>query len=62
MGPTLAATSQQLRYFFLRSPRAIQTLVIPPVMGVVVAHTSFVEYGLAAQTAAFAAMSVVAGS
>ncbi|MCB0911660.1 MAG: hypothetical protein KDB60_08600 [Propionibacteriaceae bacterium] len=61
-GPTLAATSQQLRYFFLRSPRAIQTLVIPPVMGVVVAHASFAEYGLAAQTAAFAAMSVVAGS
>lgn len=61
-GPTLAATSQQLRYFFLRSPRAIQTLVIPPVMGVVVAHSSFTNYGLAAQTAAFTAMSVVAGS
>lgn len=61
-GPTLAAMSQQLRYFFLRSPRAIQTLVIPPVMGVVVAHASFAEYGLAAQAAAFAAMSVVAGS
>jgi hypothetical protein len=61
-GPTLAAASQQLRYFFLRSPRAIQTLVIPPVMGVVVAHASFGAYGLAAQSAAFAAMSVVAGS
>ena len=61
-GPGVAAASQQLRYFFLRSPRAIQTLVIPPVMGVVVAHSSFAGYGLAAQTAAFAAMSVVAGS
>ncbi len=61
-GPTLAATSQQLRYFFLRSPRAIQTLVIPPVMGIVVAHASFSQYGLAAQSAAFAAMSVVSGS
>lgn len=61
-GPTLAAASQQLRYFFLRSPRAIQTLVIPPVMGVVVAHASFAEYGPEAQAAAFAAMSVVAGS
>ncbi len=61
-GPTLAAASQQLRYFFLRSPRAIQTLVIPPVMGVVVAHASFSSYGLEAQVAAFAAMSVVAGS
>jgi hypothetical protein len=61
-GPTLAAASQQLRYFFLRSPRAIQTLVIPPVMGVVVAHASFADYGPEAQTAAFAAMSVVAGS
>jgi len=61
-GPTRAAMSQQLRYFFLRSPRAIQTLVIPPVMGVVVAHASFASYGLAAQSAAFVAMSVVAGS
>ncbi|MGC3993015.1 MAG: hypothetical protein QM779_02610 [Propionicimonas sp.] len=61
-GPTTAAASQQLRYFFLRSPRAIQTLVIPPVMGIVVAHTSFAVYGLPAQAAAFAAMSVVAGS
>ncbi|MFT4110413.1 hypothetical protein [Propionicimonas sp.] len=61
-GPTTAAASQQLRYFFLRSPRAIQTLVIPPVMGVVVAHASFAAYGLPAQSAAFAAMSVVAGS
>lgn len=60
-GPARAAASQQLRYFFLRSPRAIQTLVIPPVMGVVVAHASFVSYGPEAQVAAFAAMSVVAG-
>ena len=61
-GPTVAAAAQQLRYFFFRSPRAIQTLIIPPVMGVVVAHASFAEYGLAAQSAGFAAMSVVAGS
>jgi hypothetical protein len=61
-GPTSAAASQQLRYFFFRSPRAIQTLIIPPVMGVVVAHASFADYGLTAQSAAFAAMSVVAGS
>lgn len=61
-GPTTAATAQQLRYFFFRSPRAIQTLIIPPVMGMVVAHSSFAPYGLAAQAAAFAAMSVVAGS
>ena len=61
-GPMAAAAAQQLRYFFFRSPRAIQTLIIPPVMGVVVAHASFADYGLAAQSAAFAAMSVVAGS
>lgn len=61
-GPARAAAAQQLRYFFFRSPRALQTLIIPPVMGVVVAHTSFAGYGLAAQSAAFAAMSVVAGS
>jgi hypothetical protein len=61
-GPMSAAAAQQLRYFFFRSPRAIQTLIIPPVMGVVVAHASFADYGLAAQSAAFAAMSVVAGS
>lgn len=61
-GPGTAAAAQQLRYFFFRSPRALQTLIIPPVMGVVVAHTSFATYGLAAQAAAFAAMSVVAGT
>ncbi|MGV8909253.1 MAG: hypothetical protein ACOH1Y_09745, partial [Propionicimonas sp.] len=61
-GPSTAAAAQQLRYFFFRSPRAIQTLIIPPVMGLVVAHASFGDYGLAAQAAAFAAMSVVAGS
>lgn len=61
-GPTLAAASQQLRYYFLRSPRAIQTVVIPPVMGVVVAHSSFAGYGPQAQTAAFAALSVVSGA
>ncbi len=61
-GPLAAATAQQWRYFFFRSPKAIQTLIIPPVMGVMVAHTTFASFGLEAQAAAFAALAVVVGS
>ncbi|MCE1173563.1 MAG: hypothetical protein LWW77_03025 [Propionibacteriales bacterium] len=60
--PRTAAISQQWRYFFFRSPKAIQTLIIPPVMGVMVAHSTFTGAGLAGQTAAFAALAVVVGS
>lgn len=61
-GPLTAAMAQQWRYFFFRSPKAIQTLIIPPVMGVMVAHTTFGSFGLEAQAAAFAALAVVVGS
>lgn len=57
--PVQAAAAQQLRYFFFRSPRALQTLIIPPVIGVFVAHSSFSNRGLIWQAAAFAAMSVI---
>lgn len=57
-----AASAQQLRYFFFRSPKAIQTLLIPPVMGMMVAHSTFGELGVPAQAAAFAALAVVVGS
>lgn len=60
--PTTAALAQQWRYFFFRSPKAIQTLIIPPVMGVMVAHTSFAASGVPAQTTAFAALAIVVGS
>lgn len=60
--PTQAAAAQQLRYFFFRSPRALQTLIIPPVIGVFVAHSSFADRGLVWQSAAFAAMSVISSS
>ncbi len=60
--PRTAAIAQQWRYFFFRSPKAIQTLIIPPVMGVMVAHSTFTGAGLAGQTAAFAALAVVVGS
>ncbi len=60
--PTTAAIAQQWRYFFFRSPKAIQTLIIPPVMGIMVAHTTFASNGLAAQAATFAALAVVVGS
>jgi hypothetical protein len=60
--PTTAALAQQWRYFFFRSPKAIQTLIIPPVMGVMVAHTTFGASGVAAQTTAFAALAIVVGS
>jgi ABC-2 type transport system permease protein len=61
-GPTTAAMAQQWRYFFFRSPKAIQTLIIPPVMGVMVAHSTFSGVGIPAQAAAFAALAVVVGS
>lgn len=61
-GEATAASAQQLRYFFFRSPKAIQTLLIPPVMGMMVAHSTFGNFGLTAQAAAFAALAVVVGS
>lgn len=61
-GPALAAAAQQLRYFFFRSPRAIQALVVPPVVGVLIARTSFADQGLTAQLAAFAAMTAATGT
>lgn len=60
--PLTAAVAQQWRYFFFRSPKAIQTLIIPPVMGVMVAHSTFGGVSLAAQAAAFSALAVVVGS
>ena len=61
-GEAVAAAGQQLRYFFFRSPKAIQTLLIPPVMGMMVAHSTFGDLGVPAQAAAFAALAVVVGS
>lgn len=60
--PGLAATAQQLRYFFFRSPKAIQNLVVPPVVGVLIARTSLADQGLTAQLTAFAAMTAATGS
>jgi hypothetical protein len=60
--PRTSAIAQQWRYFFFRSPKAIQTLIIPPVMGVMVAHSTFTGAGLPGQAAAFAALAVVVGS
>jgi ABC-2 type transport system permease protein len=59
---TTAAVAQQWRYFFFRSPKAIQTLIIPPVMGIMVAHSTFSGIGMPAQTASFASLAVVVGS
>lgn len=61
-GPTTAAMAQQWRYFFFRSPKAIQTLIIPPVMGIMVAHSTFSGVGIPVQAAAFSALAVVVGS
>lgn len=61
-GEATAASAQQLRYFFFRSPKAIQTLLIPPVMGMMVAHSTFGNFGVAGQAAAFSALAVVVGS
>jgi ABC-2 type transport system permease protein len=44
--PTLASASQQARYFFFRSPRAVQSAALPAVMGIILAHTFVNDGGL----------------
>jgi ABC-2 type transport system permease protein len=55
--PSIAAASQQLRYALFRSPKAMQSVVIAPVLGVVTAHAVTNEVGLVAGAVAFAAFS-----
>lgn len=50
------AAAQQLRYFLFRSPRAVQALALPPVGGVIVAHSLGAQFGLMVTAAAFAMM------
>ncbi|MER7070565.1 hypothetical protein [Terrabacter sp. NPDC000476] len=52
-GSTTAAASQQLRYFFFRSPRALQAVLITPAVGVFFAHTSLMPTGVVAAVAGF---------
>ena len=55
---TIGAASQHLRYFFFRSPRAIQTAVITPVLGFAVGHMAAVENGPVTGAIVFIALSV----
>ena len=45
-GPTLAAASQHLRYYFFRAPRAAQFVILGPVIGVMFAATQVQTTGL----------------
>jgi ABC-2 type transport system permease protein len=54
-GPAVAAAAQQLRYAFFRSPKAIQSVVIAPVLGVLTSHALAHEVGLVAGAVAFSA-------
>jgi ABC-2 type transport system permease protein len=55
-GATLAAASQQLRYYFFRAPRAAQFVVLGPVIGIMFGGTQIAHAGLpfAASVAAVA--------
>ena len=39
-GPAVAVAAQTLRYFFFRQPRATQSVVMFPIMGVILAHST----------------------
>jgi hypothetical protein len=58
-GPRTAAFAQQLRYYFFRSPRAVQSLVLTPIVGVFLAHAQLELLGLAFATALFATIAVI---
>lgn len=45
-GPAVAAAAQQLRYLFFRSPRAVQAVALPVVLGAVLGHSTVGEGGL----------------
>ncbi|MGR2751952.1 hypothetical protein [Agromyces arachidis] len=53
VGPLTAVVSQQLRYYFFRSPKAVQFLAITPVIGVIFAHSQIAERGLVFGAAVF---------
>ena len=56
--PTTAAASQQLRYFFFRQPRALQGVIMLPIIGIVMAHTFIDDGGLIAAAMVFVFMAV----
>jgi hypothetical protein len=58
--PLVAAASQQLRYFFFRQPRALQSTFLLPVMGVVIVHSGIAEAGLTIGIVTFVVMSCFA--
>jgi hypothetical protein len=60
VSPTTAAAAQQLRYYFFREPRALQTIVVLPIMGAFLAHTTIAESGLVVGMVMFVAMTLLA--
>jgi hypothetical protein len=59
---TTAAAAQQLRYFFFRQPRAMQSSLMLPIMGVVIAHSSVQDLGLITGAAMFVIMASYASA
>jgi ABC-2 type transport system permease protein len=57
-GAVLAASGQQLRYFFLRAPLGVRAVLLLPVLGLVVATGVAGSFGVVAGTVALAVIAV----
>jgi hypothetical protein len=57
-----AAASQQLRYLFFRQPRAVQSVVMLPIMGAILAHQMVADAGLTGGAVMITAMCLLATS
>ena len=57
-----AAASQQLRYLFFRQPRAVQSVVMLPIMGAVIAHQMVADAGLVGGAVVITTMCLLATS
>jgi ABC-2 type transport system permease protein len=57
-GPLLAASGQQLRYLFLRSPLAVRAVLLLPLLGIVAATGVAGSFGVVAGTVTLAVLAV----
>lgn len=60
--PSVASASQQARYYFFRSPRAVQTAALPAVMGIVLGHTVVADGGLVLAAVFFVLLALLSSS
>jgi ABC-2 type transport system permease protein len=59
---TVASAAQQARYYFFRSPRAVQSAALPAVMAIVLAHTFVADGGLVPAAVAFVVLALMSVS